>query len=77
MVRRRGKRTAWASPFFAASAAGIHFLVMERQRAAGRLQVALGEPQEHLVRGQHDYRHGDVRYGLRAVLVECRAVKMY
>jgi hypothetical protein len=43
---------------------------MERQRGAGRLEGGLGEPQEPLVRGQHDYRRGEVRHGLMAVLVE-------
>jgi hypothetical protein len=38
-----------AEPFFAASAAGRLFLVMERQRGARRLKGGLGEPQEHLV----------------------------
>jgi hypothetical protein len=70
MFSRHAKRTAWASLFLSESAAGGYFLVMERQREAGRLQVALGEPQEHLVRGQHDYHQGDVRHGLMAVLVE-------
>jgi hypothetical protein len=43
---------------------------MEHEKGAGQLQTGLGEPQDHLVRGQHDYRLGDVRHGLMVALVE-------
>jgi hypothetical protein len=43
---------------------------MEREKGAGQLQTGLGEPQDHLVRGQRDHRRGDVRHSLVAIVRE-------
>jgi hypothetical protein len=45
------------------------FFVMEYEKGAGQIQTGLGEPQDHLVRGQHDHRRGDVRHGLVAIVI--------
>jgi hypothetical protein len=55
-------------------AAGELFLVMENERGADQLTSGLGEPQENLGRGQHDYRRGDVRHGLPAIVTELASV---
>jgi hypothetical protein len=57
-------------PLFAGPATGGLLLGLEHEIRAGQFKPGLGEPQEHLGRGQHDHRCGDVRHSLPVTAVQ-------